>query len=95
MSKEQTWPSKADQEEINRLVKKVSKGLHPRDFVITPREFERLYLQEPKPIVLGDGWPNPQKIIHNGDIYVRRDVVEHIIRGSHGAKEALTKIRSL
>lgn len=61
----------------------------------TPKEFERLCLQEPKPVVIGVGGPTPQKITHNGDIYVRRDVVEHIIRGSLGPKEALTKIRSL
>ena len=41
------------------------------------------------------GGPSPHRITHNGDIYVRRDVVEHIIRSSLGPKEALTKIRSL
>ena len=100
MSKEQTWPSKEVQEEVKSLMKRASEGgLRVRDFVRgdfpTPKEFERLYLQELKPIVVGVGGPSPQKITHNGDIYVRRDVVEHIIRGSLGPKEALTKIRSL
>lgn len=99
MSKEQTWPSKEVQEELKSLMERASKGLQIRDFVRgdfpTPKEFERLYLQEPKPIVVGVGGPSPQKITHNGDIYIRRDVVEHIIRGSLGPKEVLTKIRSL
>ena len=92
MSKEQTWPSKEVQEEGKSLMKRASEdGLRVRDFVRgdfpTPEEFKHLYCQEPAPI--------PQKITHNGDVYVRRDVVEHIIRGSLGPKEALTKIRSL
>lgn len=92
MSKEQTWPSKEIQEEVKSLMKRASEGgLRVRDFVRgdfpTPEEFKHLYCQEPA--------PSPQKITHNGDIYVRRDVVEHIIRGSLGPKEALTKIRSL
>ena len=85
MSKEQTWPSKEIQEEVKSLMKRASDGgLRVRDFVRgdfpTPKEFERL---------------SPQRITHNGDIYVRMDVVEHIIRSSLGPKEALTKIRSL
>lgn len=85
MSKEQTWPSKEIQEEVKSLMKRASDGgLRVRDFVRgdfpIPKEFEGL---------------SPQRITHNGDIYVRRDVVEHIIRSSLGPKEALTKIRSL
>lgn len=85
MSKEQTCPSKEVQEEVKSLMKRASDGgLRVRDFVRgdfpTPKEIER---------------PSPQRITHNGDIYVRRDVVEHIIRSSLGPKEALTKIRSL
>ena len=100
MSKEQTWPSKEIQEEVKSLMKRASEGgLRVRDFVRgdfpTPEEFKHLYCQEPAPAVIGVGGPGPQKITHNGEVYVRRDVVEHIIRGSLGPKEALTKIRSL
>ena len=87
-SKEQTWPTRKIQEEVESLVQRTPDGLGIRDFVergLTPKEFERLYLQE----------PTPTTITHNGDIYVRKDVVEHIIRGSFGPQEALTKIRSL
>lgn len=91
MTRERVQPlTKEQQKEVKRLIKlaEEGKGLMVRDFVsggFTPKDFERLYLQE----------PSPQKITHNGEIYVRRDVVEHIIRGSLGPKEALTKIRSL
>lgn len=101
MAKERVQPlSKERQKEVKRLLKLVEegKGLMVRDFVsggFTPKDFERLYMQEPKPIVVGVGGPIPQKITHNGEIYIRRDVVEHIIRGSLGPKEALTKICSL
>lgn len=100
MTKERVQPlSKERQKEVKRLLKlaEEGKGLMVRDFVsggFTPKDFERLYMQEPKPIVVG-AVTSPQKITHNGEIYVRRDVVEHIIRGSLGPKEALTKIRSL
>jgi len=93
MTRERVQPlTKEQQKEVKRLLKlaEEGKGLMVRDFVsggFTPKDFERLYLQEPESI--------PQKITHNGEIYVRRDVVEHIIRGSLGPKEALTKIRSL
>lgn len=101
MSKERVQPlSEEQQKEVKRLLKlaEEGKGLMVRDFVrggFTPKEFEELYLQKPKPIVVGVGGSIPQKITRNGDIYIRRDVVEHIIRGSLGPKEALTKIRSL
>lgn len=100
MTRERVQPlTKEQQKEVKRLLKlaEEGKGLMVRDFVsggFTPKDFERLYLQEPKPVVVGVG-ASPQKITHNGEIYVRRDVVEHIIRGSLGPKEALTKIRSL
>lgn len=99
MSKEQTWPTKEVQEELKSLMKRASAGgLQIRDFVRgdfpTPEEFKHL-CQESTPVVIGVGGPSPQRITHNGDIYVRRDVVEHIIRSSLGPKEALTKIRSL
>ena len=98
-SKDQTWPPTEIQEEVKSLMKRASEGgLRVRDFVrgdFTPKDFERLYLQEPKPLVVVAGEPIPKKITHNGEVYIRRDVVEHIIRASLGPKEALTKIRSL
>lgn len=99
MSKEQTWPTKEVQEELKSLMKRASAGgLQIRDLVRgdfpIPEEFKHL-CQEPTPVVIGVGGPSPQRITHNGDIYVRRDVVEYIIRSSLGPKEALTKIRSL
>ena len=102
MTKERVQPlSKEQQKEVKRLLELVEegKGLAVRDFVRddfpTPEEFKRLYCQEPAPIVVPCGKPSPQKITHNGEVYVRRDVVEHIILGSLGPKEALTRIRSL
>ena len=94
MSNKQTCLAREIQEKLKALRTEQIQAFVEGGFP-SPGEFERLHAQEPEPILPKVGGPSPQSITHNGDVYVRRDVVERIIRSSFGPKEALTKIRSL